>query len=221
MCRLKSGALEEEEEALGVVWRHRELGKTREEQLRAVLTDGVATGVLDRLKEKGLVRLEAGSVEFTGEGARLAEDVTRRHRLAERLLVDILDMHTEGVDEDACRWEHILTPKATRAICTLLGHPRHCPHGTPIPPGPCCAQRAEQAGSVISSLGQLGPGKGGRVLYLAFEDQDAMRKLLALGISPGTNVTLKQCSPTVVVAAGETVVALEESLARHIFVRKD
>jgi Mn-dependent DtxR family transcriptional regulator len=78
-------------------------------------------------------------VEFTARGRRRAEDVIRRHRLAERLFTDSLAMDNEAeIEQQACRFEHILSPEATDKICSFLGHPRTCPHGAPIPPGPCC-----------------------------------------------------------------------------------
>jgi putative ABC transport system ATP-binding protein len=88
---------------------------------------------------------------FTEKGRRRAEDIIRRHRLAERLFTQTFQVEDEKeVAEQACRFEHILSPEATDRICTFLGHPRTCPHGSPIPAGPCCiaaksAVRSESA----------------------------------------------------------------------------
>jgi putative ABC transport system ATP-binding protein len=76
---------------------------------------------------------------FTEKGRRRAEDIIRRHRLAERLFTQTFQVEDEKeIAEQACRFEHILSPEATERICTFLGHPRTCPHGSPIPAGPCC-----------------------------------------------------------------------------------
>jgi len=76
---------------------------------------------------------------FTEKGRQRAEDVIRRHRLAEILFTQTFHVHDEKeVAEQACRFEHILSPEATDSICTFLGHPRTCPHGSPIPAGECC-----------------------------------------------------------------------------------
>jgi putative ABC transport system ATP-binding protein len=76
---------------------------------------------------------------FTEKGRRRAEDIIRRHRLAERLFRQTFQVEDEKeVAEQACKFEHILSPEATDRICTFLGHPRTCPHGSPIPAGPCC-----------------------------------------------------------------------------------
>ena len=76
---------------------------------------------------------------FTEKGRKRAEDIIRRHRLAERLFVHTFRVQDEHeVAEQACRFEHILSPEATDSICSFLGHPRTCPHGSPIPAGECC-----------------------------------------------------------------------------------
>jgi putative ABC transport system ATP-binding protein len=78
-------------------------------------------------------------VELTPRGRQRAADIIRRHRLAERLFTDSLAMDSETeIEQQACKFEHILSPEATDKICTFLGHPRTCPHGAPIPPGACC-----------------------------------------------------------------------------------
>ena len=78
-------------------------------------------------------------VELTAHGRERASSIIRRHRLAERLFTDSLAMDSESeIEQQACKFEHILSPEATDKICTFLGHPRTCPHGAPIPPGPCC-----------------------------------------------------------------------------------
>ena len=88
-------------------------------------------------------------VELTPRGRQRAADIIRRHRLAERLFTDSLAMDSETeIEQQACKFEHILSPEATDKICAFLGHPRTCPHGAPIPPGPCCGRKAEFASAV-------------------------------------------------------------------------
>ncbi len=90
---------------------------------------------------------------FTEKGRRRAEDIIRRHRLAERLFTQTFQVEDEReVAEQACKFEHILSPEATDRICTFLGHPRTCPHGSPIPAGECCvaAARASRAETLAS-----------------------------------------------------------------------
>jgi putative ABC transport system ATP-binding protein len=85
-------------------------------------------------------------VELTPRGRRRAADIIRRHRLAERLFTDSLAMDSETeIEEQACKFEHILSPQATDKICSFLGHPVTCPHGAPIPPGECCKRTRENS----------------------------------------------------------------------------
>jgi len=94
----------------------------------------------DALKPTG-VSAGDGSVvvELTARGRQRAADIIRRHRLAERLFTDSLALESESeIEQQACKFEHILSPEATEKICTFLGHPRTCPHGAPIPRGRCC-----------------------------------------------------------------------------------
>jgi putative ABC transport system ATP-binding protein len=100
----------------------------------------------DALKPAG-VSIGDGSmiVDLTAKGRQRAADIIRRHRLAERLFTDSLAMDSETeIEQQACKFEHILSPEATDKICTFLGHPKTCPHGAPIPPGKCCKPEAEQ-----------------------------------------------------------------------------
>ena len=101
----------------------------------------------DALKPDG-VSIGDGSliVELTPRGRQRAADIIRRHRLAERLFTDSLALDSETeIEQQACKFEHILSTEATDKICAFLGHPKTCPHGAPIPPGPCCTKTVEIA----------------------------------------------------------------------------
>jgi Mn-dependent DtxR family transcriptional regulator len=89
-------------------------------------------------------------VNLTPRGHTRAGSIIRRHRLAERLFTDSLAMDSESeIEQQACKFEHILSPGATDKICSFLGHPRSCPHGAPIPPGPCCQNRVTRVEGVL------------------------------------------------------------------------
>src|SRR5258708_3911943 len=91
-------------------------------------------------------------VELTARGRERAGSIIRRHRLAERLFTDSLAMDSESeIEQQACKFEHILSPEATDKICAFLGHPRTCPHGAPIPPGVCCGRSSEFDIATVSS----------------------------------------------------------------------
>ena len=111
----------------------------------------------DALKPTG-VSIGDGSmiVELTPRGRQRAADIIRRHRLAERLFTDSLALDSETeIEQQACKFEHILSPEATDKICAFLGHPRTCPHGALIPPGPCCGRSTDFAGGAFSKSGRI------------------------------------------------------------------
>jgi len=92
-------------------------------------------------------------VELTPRGREKAGSIIRSHRLAERLFTDSLAMDSETeIEQQACKFEHILSPEATDKICTFLGHPPTCPHGAPIPPGPCCGIASSSAAKLVESV---------------------------------------------------------------------
>jgi putative ABC transport system ATP-binding protein len=94
----------------------------------------------DAMRPEGIFSTDGSAVvTLTPRGRTRAGSIIRRHRLAERLFTDSLAMDSESeIEQQACKFEHILSPGATDKICSFLGHPRTCPHGAPIPPGPCC-----------------------------------------------------------------------------------
>ena len=108
----------------------------------------------DALKPAGVSTADGSLiVELTPRGQKRAADIIRRHRLAERLFTDSLAMDSETeIEQQACKFEHILSSEATDKICAFLGHPRTCPHGSPIPPGPCCGRHSEPARTSASLL---------------------------------------------------------------------
>src|SRR5438874_3285156 len=109
----------------------------------------------DALKPTG-VSVGDGSmvVELTERGRQRAADIIRRHRLAERLFTDSLALESESeIEQQACKFEHILSPEATDKICTFLGHPKTCPHGAPIPRGNCCEAQTGGQTQIESDTG--------------------------------------------------------------------
>lgn len=160
-----------------------------------------------------------GGIVLTDEGRERARVVVRRHRLAERLLVDVLDVRGEVVHETACGFEHIVRPEIEEKICTLLGHPKVCPHGRPIPPGSCCERAERQVGLLVSPLSNLKPGEGGRIAYVHASDVEKLNKLMAMGVLPGEPVKLIRRLPSYVFKVGNTQYAVDRQIAEAIYVR--
>jgi putative ABC transport system ATP-binding protein len=107
----------------------------------------------DAMRPEGFFVSDGSAVvTLTSRGRTHAGSIIRRHRLAERLFTDSLAMDSESeIEQQACKFEHILSPGATDKICSFLGHPRTCPHGAPIPPGPCCGGKITNAGVAMAS----------------------------------------------------------------------
>jgi DtxR family Mn-dependent transcriptional regulator len=89
--------------------------------------------MIKRMQGEGFVALDRGTINLTDDGLRLAERVVRRHRLAERLLTDILGLSWADAHVEAGKWEHVISEPVERAINRLLDNPTTCPHGNPIP----------------------------------------------------------------------------------------
>ena len=87
-----------------------------------------------RMERDGLLHVAGDrQLALTGAGRALATRVMRKHRLAECLLVSVIQMPWEEVHVEACRWEHVISESVERRLYELLGHPDRCPHGNPIP----------------------------------------------------------------------------------------
>ena len=87
-----------------------------------------------RMERDGLVVVaEDRTLELTDEGRQKAIDVMRKHRLAERLLSDVIGLDWAFVHEEACRWEHVMSEQVERRLVELLNHPTESPYGNPIP----------------------------------------------------------------------------------------
>jgi putative ABC transport system ATP-binding protein len=97
--------------------------------------------LVTRLRDLGLLEVGHSKVSLTPHGENRARDIVRRRRLAERLLTDTFAIEEAEANSDACKFEHIISPELDQRICTFLGHPRTCPHGNPIPSGPCCPRK--------------------------------------------------------------------------------
>jgi len=101
--------------------------------------------MLDRLTEDGYVTRDGRRLSLTESGQELAEKVVRKHRLAERLLVDVIGLEWHKVHSEAGRWEHVISDDVEARLVELLGDPATCPHGNPIPgsrtPAPSAATR--------------------------------------------------------------------------------
>jgi len=180
-----------------------------------------------RMERDGLLTVEGDRhLQLTETGLAAATRVMRKHRLAERLLVDVIGLDWEQVHEEACRWEHVMSEDVERRLLRLLDHPTESPYGNPIP-----------------GLAELGADRGGeqfmqgveplvsvrstepisvRVRRISEEmqkDEELMRALRRVGARPGAVVSAALGPEGVIVGrSGETAEILPEA-AQHIFVQ--
>jgi len=175
---------------------------------------------LAELCQQAFVEVKGGRVHLRQEGRPEARMTVRRHRLAERLMMDVLDIKGDKGDDRACEFEHLLHQGVDTKICTLLNHPTTCPHGKPIPPGECCEQ-ARRSGEVgVVALTELRPGEKGEIAYLSTADSKKMQKLMSMGVLPGNDLLLTRKFPSFIFKVGNSEFAIDEVLAREIFIRK-
>jgi DtxR family Mn-dependent transcriptional regulator len=156
---------------------------------------------------------------LTGKGKDEAKNCIRRHRLAERLFTDVLDLKGKSVHEKSCQLEHMLHKGLDENICTLLGHPKTCPHGKPIPEGRCCKSVRKSPKKLIMPLTDLKKNKKARISYLQTHNRSALQKMIAMGILPNTGITLIQRFPSYVLQIGKSQFTVDKELASCIYVR--
>lgn len=176
--------------------------------------------LIEELEKDGHIKVSRDTIRLTDKGREEARDVIRRHRLAERLLVDVLETKEESVEAIACEFEHVLPKGIDDSICTLLGHPKLCPDGNPIPQGKCCTEIRETINKIISPLSELEVGEEGKIAYMTTQKHRRMQKLMAIGIIPGVPIKLIQSFPSFVLQVEETQIALDKELAEEIFIRR-
>jgi DtxR family Mn-dependent transcriptional regulator len=205
------------DEVLERLWYAREESRTVASAAELQL-NGDAAPAVDELVAAKLVR-RGDTLELTNEGLERARGIVRRHRLAEILFTQVLDVDSQDAEKSACEFEHILAERVVDRVCTFLGHPPACPHGHPIPQGSCCAVYAKKVDPLITRLIDLPLGASGSVVFIARKSVSRLNKLAAFGVVPGSQVRLVERKPSVVLACGQTSLAVEDEIGREIYVR--
>ena len=183
-----------------------------------------------RMERDGLLTLSGDRhLELTDAGRIRATRVMRKHRLAERLLVEVLGLEWELAHEEACRWEHVMSERVERRIIALIGDDRESPYGNPIPGlgelgG---APKSVDFRDGVVSLTELAP-KGERVVLVrrigepAQADHAALSLLTSAGLLPGRNARIvlgdKAISARRVDDSAGEPIGIPDELASHVFV---
>jgi DtxR family transcriptional regulator, Mn-dependent transcriptional regulator len=184
-----------------------------------------------RMERDGLVVVTGDRhLELTATGRSKAVHVMRKHRLAERLLADVIGLDWEYVHDEACRWEHVMSEQVERRLIEILGQPRESPYGNPIP-------GLEELGlppadpfmsGVVRVIDALAAGDGPihsvvrRLGEPVQFDPELLGQLKQAGVVPGAAATFSNSGPYVLVQADGVDGALElpTEVAGHVFVEE-
>jgi DtxR family Mn-dependent transcriptional regulator len=209
-----------DDELLECIWVTAEdRGTATTESLYEKFGKGTVGIVLSEMVEEKLITINESVVLLTETGHQKATHIIRRHRLAERLLNDVLGVSDEVFERGACQFEHFINDGITASICTLLGHPTVCPHGKKIPPGDCCSHTKQKLQPVFGPLSRLRTGIKAKVVYISTGSQENSDWLSSLGVVPGLEFTVHHRKPSLVINFGETQLSLDDDIANCIYVR--
>ena len=181
-----------------------------------------------RMERDGLVVVTGDRhLELTPEGLGKAVRVMRKHRLAERLLTDVIGLDWPHVHEEACRWEHVMSERVEKRLAALLDHPHFDPYGNPIPGLDEIGEERTDVrflDGVVPLTAQGAAADGTAVVARIGEplqvDVELLVRLSDAGVLPGVHVSVER-SPGVVtvgVPGSGTVLDLPYDVARHIFI---
>jgi DtxR family Mn-dependent transcriptional regulator len=172
--------------------------------------------MIRRLREEGYVEVSGRSLGLTDRGRSVAESVVRKHRLAERLLTDIIGLPWDKAHVEAGRWEHVISDEVEALLVERLGHPTTCPHGNPIPGAG--GDTVETV--VLAELAQGAHLRLHRVTEQVELDGQSLSYLSSHGFVPGTEATVASRAPdgTMILDLGARTIAVGPSLAQHLFV---
>ena len=205
--------MNERDEMLECLWQLRERKCSTVAALEGSLGERYQAEDLAGLARDGLVNLLQGEIVLTPEGSAHAQRLIRAHRIGERLIHDVMG---RAFETGACELEHVLNTEIVDAICTLLGHPRECPHGFSIPEGECCRISARYVRQTIVPLSELRIGQSARVAYVYSRSDQQLHRLTSLQIRPGTVIKLHQVYPSYVIAVDGASIALDKEVASNI-----
>jgi DtxR family Mn-dependent transcriptional regulator len=182
-----------------------------------------------RMERDGLVELRGDRhLELTDAGLAKAVAVMRKHRLAERLLTDVIRLDWPHVHEEACRWEHVMSERVEKHLTELLGHPRSDPYGNPIPGLVAIGEQAsgDYLDGVVcltdEAAGASGTARLARIGEPLQVDVALLARFEAAGVVPGAELIVERSDGivTVGVPGAETVLDLPDDVVRHLFVAR-
>jgi DtxR family Mn-dependent transcriptional regulator len=183
-----------------------------------------------RMERDGLLTVEGDRhLELSPKGRQLATRVMRKHRLAERLLLDVIGLDIELVHEEACRWEHVMSEQVERRLIELLEHPNESPYGNPIPGLDELGDPASNGGPADVFLDGVRPLSEAvtaepsrrivrRIAEELQKDGQVLSVLRRVGALPGNDVLVSQGHEGIIIARQGESAEVDIEAAHHIFV---
>lgn len=205
------------DEYLECLWGMEERGETGLDRfLEALNQEEAYARVIEAMARDGLVEYDPGrnAISLTDDGRARAARIIRAHRIGERLLFDVFS--GKNLEAGACEFEHTVTVELVDGLCTLLGHPRKCPHGNDIPEGNCCRAFDRTARYAVTGLGELAVGQRAKVAYIDCRDNRGLYRLNGFQVRPGAEIVLVQRKPCLVLECEGTSLAVDEAIADGI-----
>jgi DtxR family Mn-dependent transcriptional regulator len=183
---------------------------------RLGLSAAAVSETVGRLEDQGFVELrDDRTLALTDKGRTLATTIVRRHRLAERLLVDVIGLEWEKVHREADRWEHVISDDVEEKLVALLGDPATCPHGNPIP-GSAHATATTTVALLRAPRGAVTVSRISERLEI---DDERLRFVATAGLVPGSHViVLDDATDHVVVRTDTGDHAVPAAVAEHVHV---
>jgi DtxR family Mn-dependent transcriptional regulator len=173
-----------------------------------------------RLEHEGLLKVGADrTIALSDTGRELARSVMRKHRLAERLLIDVIGLEFEQVHVEACRWEHVISDRVEQRLVELLDAPATDPHGNPIPgigPDP----RPSEVQTLAAAARQGERVTVARVSEHLQVDVEAMRFLAEHALWPGTAIDVAVQDGQIMVGTGDQRYGLPPRMAEFVYVSR-
>jgi DtxR family Mn-dependent transcriptional regulator len=175
--------------------------------------------MIHRLRDEGFITISGRSIALTAKGRERAESVVRKHRLAERLLTDIIGLPWSRSHLEACRWEHVISDEVEERLVELLGDPTTCPHGNPIPG----TKPSDSLQRPLSSCDVGTTARLARVTERIEIDTEALAYLDAANLRPGADATITARAPdgTLTIEVEGAPVSLGAALTSQIYVTAD
>lgn len=176
-----------------------------------------------RMERDGLLAVtDERHIELSASGRERAVKVMRKHRLAERLLTDVIGVEWQNVHDEACRWEHVISDDVEQRLVELLGDPLESPYGNPIPGRDAHRAKPREPQDSQPLVRLLGSSGGMRLRIRRIGENlqagnELMTQLHAAGVLPGAEVDAERTPEGVVVVAAGGTITLDVEAADQLY----